>query len=81
METINISLPAEMALYVRREAEHNYGNISEFFRALVREKIQAEIAADLAFLREATKGAPAGPTETELAAIIKAQKATRKAKP
>jgi Arc/MetJ-type ribon-helix-helix transcriptional regulator len=80
METINISLPPEMARYVRRQAAHTYGNISEFFRALVRAKIEAEVAQDLALLRDATQGAPAGPTDAEIAAIIKAQKAVRKSR-
>jgi Arc/MetJ-type ribon-helix-helix transcriptional regulator len=38
MATMNISLPGPMAEFVRTTVERDYGNASEFFRDLVREK-------------------------------------------
>ncbi|MBI5388364.1 MAG: type II toxin-antitoxin system ParD family antitoxin [Verrucomicrobia bacterium] len=78
METINISLPPAMASFVRQETERNYGNASEFFRDLVRLKMRREIEEDLAFLKDSSAGAPAGPSEAEIARIVSIQKRVRK---
>jgi Arc/MetJ-type ribon-helix-helix transcriptional regulator len=80
MDSMNISLPGEMAEFVRREVQHNYGNISEFFRDLVREKIKREIDADLALLEATIHGGEAGPTEVEIEQVVALQKKLRKAR-
>lgn len=79
MDSMNISLPPAMAEFVRRQAEQNYGNISEFFRDLVRERIRREIETDLAFLESTGAGAQPGPTENEIEEILALQKKVRKA--
>ena len=77
---MNISLPPAMAEFVRRQVEQNYGNVSEFFRDLVREKIQREVDADLSILESTSKGAGPGPSEQEIEAILRVQKRIRKAR-
>jgi Arc/MetJ-type ribon-helix-helix transcriptional regulator len=79
MNSMNISLPPAMAEFVRQTIERDYGNTSEFFRSLVRERIQREVEADVAFLTEATNRAPAGPDEQDLADVLKIQRRVRKA--
>lgn len=78
MDTMNISLPQPMAEFVRRNVERDYGNASEYFRDLVREKMQREIEADLRFLESTGKGALPGPTEAEIEQILRLQKKVRK---
>ncbi len=78
MDSINISLPQPMADFVRGVVERDYGNASEYFRDLVRERIQREVEADVAFLNETHRGADVGPTEADVAEIIKLQKQVRK---
>ncbi len=78
METINISMPAPLAEFARQRAEKTYGNMSEFFRDLLRQKMQAEIDADLKFLESSSKGAPVGPSEEDIQDILAAQKRARK---
>ena len=78
MNTVNISLPAAMSEFVRENVERDYGNVSEFFRDLLRERMRREIEADVAFLNTATEGAPPGPTETEIQEILTIQKRVRK---
>jgi Arc/MetJ-type ribon-helix-helix transcriptional regulator len=78
MDSINISLPQSMADFVRGVVEREYGNASEFFRELVRERQQKEIAADVALLESTHAGAPVGPTESEIVEILKIQKKVRK---
>ena len=80
METMNISLPKPMSEFVRLNVERNYGNASEYFRELVRERMQREIEADLKFLESTSEGAPVGPTETELERIVALQKRLRAAR-
>ena len=75
---MNISLPGPMAEYIRAIVERDYGNASEFFRDLVREKIRKEVEVDVRFLETATRGAPVGPDDTDLAAIFRIQKQVRK---
>ena len=78
MDTMNISLPGPMAEFVRATVERDYGNASEFFRDLVREKIRREVEADLRFLETATRGAPAGPEDADVDEILQIQKQVRK---
>lgn len=78
MNTVNISMPAAMGEYVREIVERDYGNVSEFFRDLLRERMRREIEADVAFLNSATEGAPPGPTELEIREILTIQKRVRK---
>ena len=80
MDSMNISLPPTMAEFVRRKVERNYGNVSEFFRALVREKIQHEIEADLALLESTEVNAQPGPSQKEIQKILNLQKRLRKAR-
>jgi Arc/MetJ-type ribon-helix-helix transcriptional regulator len=78
MDTMNISLPKTMSEFVRQNVERDYGNASEYFRDLVREKMQREIEADLKFLESTGKGAPPGPNEAEIEEIVALQKKMRK---
>ena len=75
---MNISLPGPMAEFVRATVERDYGNASEFFRDLVREKIRKEVEADVRFLEAATQGAPAGPEDADIDEILRMQKRVRK---
>lgn len=77
MGTMNISLTPEQAEYVRRTVEREFGNVSEFFRELLRERMKREIEADLALLQSTTTGAPAGPSEAEIEGIVKTQRQVR----
>lgn len=78
MATLNISLPKPMEDYVRARCERDYGNVSEFFRELVRQKMQGEIEADLNRLESASAGAPPGPTVAEIEEVLAVQKQVRK---
>jgi Arc/MetJ-type ribon-helix-helix transcriptional regulator len=79
MNSMNISLPPAMAEFVRQTIERDYGNASEFFRSLVRERIQRDVESDVAFLNEATDHAPAGPDEQDIADVLSIQRRIRKA--
>lgn len=59
--------------FARQQAEEGgYGNVSAYFAELVRERRQAQIQADLKFLADAMKGAPAGPEpEADIVAACK----------
>ncbi len=78
MDSINISLPQPMADFVRGVVERDYGNASEFFRELVREKMRRQIEADVKLLNDSMKGAPPGPGEADIAKVLKIQKQVRK---
>lgn len=78
MSTINISLPKAMDEFVRENVERDYGNVSEFFRDLLRERIRREVETDLAFLNDAMEGAPAGPVEADVEKILSIQRRVRK---
>jgi len=80
MQSMNISLPSTMAEFVRERVEHQYGNVSEFFRQLVREEIRREIEADLALLESTGTGAEPGPTDNEIEEVLTVQRRVRKAK-
>ena len=77
MGTMNISLTPDQAEYVRQTVARDFGNASEFFRDLLRDRMKREIEADLALLQSTTPGAPAGPSEDEIAGILKSQKEIR----
>ena len=78
MDSMNISLPASLADYVRRTVDRDYGNSSEYFRELIRERMNKEISEDVRFLNAATSDAPVGPSEEDIAEILKIQKRARK---
>jgi Arc/MetJ-type ribon-helix-helix transcriptional regulator len=78
MDTMNISLPKPMSEFVRQNVARDYGNVSEFFRDLVREKMEREIEADLKFLDSTSQGALPGPDEAEIDKIVALQKKLRK---
>ena len=73
--TINISLNPDLADFARADSEaHAFDSMSEYMRDLIRKRRQEEIAADVAFLEKAIKGAPPGdPSDEEMAEIVKAQ--------
>lgn len=77
MATMNISLTSEQAEYVRRSATRDFGNASEFFRDLLRERMKREIEADLALLQSTTPGSTAGPSESEIESVLKTQQEVR----
>jgi Arc/MetJ-type ribon-helix-helix transcriptional regulator len=78
METVNISLTPEQSEFVRRTVARDFGNVSEYFRELIRERMTREIEADLAFLEKTSKGAPAGPGEQEIKKVVRVQREVRK---
>jgi len=65
-----------MGDYVRARCERDYGNVSEFFRDLVREKMEREIQGDLRLLAATRTGEP-GPSEAEIEQILATQKKVR----
>jgi len=77
MDTMNISLPAAMSEYVRQNVERDYGNVSEFFRELVRQRMKKEIEADLRLLRETGPAKP-GPTEKDMEQIERIKRQVKK---
>ncbi len=78
MVSRNISLPEPMAAYVESEVAREYGNTSEFFRDMVRERQRRQIDSEVAFLKSATDGAPEGPGADDIAAVLKIQRRVRK---
>ena len=78
MATLNISLPGPMAAFVRAQCERDYGNLSEYFRTLVREKMKHEIEEDLRFLESTRSGAPPGPSVEDVEEILTLQKRARR---
>ncbi len=79
MKTVarNISLSEELDRFALAEAEEGgYGSVSAYFADLLRQRRQAQIEADLKFLAEAMKDAPAGPEPVE--EIVAACKAARR---
>jgi Arc/MetJ-type ribon-helix-helix transcriptional regulator len=67
-----------MAEFVRRRVARDYGNVSEFFRDLVRPLMEREIEADLALLETTRQGAVAGPTEQEIEEVLSLQQRVRR---
>lgn len=78
MDSMNISLPQPMADFVRGVVERDYGNASEYFRELVREKMRKEIAADVKLIEDSIAGAPPGPSDADIEKVLKIQKQVRK---
>jgi Arc/MetJ-type ribon-helix-helix transcriptional regulator len=78
MDTVNISLTQAQAEYVRQTVRRDFGNVSEFFRDLLRQKMEAEIGADLQFLQSTAKDAPAGPSEAQIQRVLEIQREVRK---
>ncbi len=79
MKTVarNISLSEELDRFALAEAEEGgYGSVSAYFADLLRQRRQAQIDADLKFLAEAMKDAPAGPEPVE--EIVQACRAARR---
>ena len=77
MDTMNISLPKPMSEFVRQKVGRDYGNVSEYFRELVRQRMKKEIEADLRLLRENGPAKP-GPTEKDLETIERIKRKVRK---
>jgi len=78
MDTMNISLTPAQSEYVRRTVDREFGNVSEFFRDLIRERMRREIEADLALLEATTEGAPAGPSDQQIEEVLAVQRKVRK---
>lgn len=78
MATLNISLPAPMAAFVRAQCERDCGNVSEYFRTLVREKMKHEIEKDLRLLESTRPGAAPGPSAADVEGVLRLQKRVRK---
>jgi Arc/MetJ-type ribon-helix-helix transcriptional regulator len=78
MATLNISLPGPMEAFVRAQCERDYGNVSEYFRTLVREKMKQEIDEDLRFLKSTQPGAAPGPSAGDVEEVLALQKQVRK---
>lgn len=58
-ETLNISLPAELAEFARQDMSLGaYGNLNEYVRDLVRRRREQRIAQDVQFLQGTSKDAP-----------------------
>ncbi len=75
---MNVSLTPEQSEYVRRTVDRDFGNTSEYFRDLIRERMRREIDADLQLLESTSKGAPAGPDAQEIERVLIVQKKVRK---
>lgn len=57
--SINISLNPELAEFAREDSRAKaFDSMSEYMRDLIQKRRQEEIAADVAFLVQAIKGAP-----------------------
>ena len=78
MNTMNVSLTPEQSEYVRRTVDRDFGNASEFFRELIRERMRREIDADLKLLASTAKGSSAGPSEQEIEDVLTVQRQVRK---
>jgi len=78
MKTMNISLTPDLDDYVRKNTAEHYGNASEFFREMLRERIRRQVEQDVAFLQTTSAEAPPGPNAAELRDVLAAQRAARK---
>ncbi len=79
--TRNISLAEDLARFAEREVEEGgYGSVSAYFAELVRQRRQAQIDADLAFLRTGMSkaGSPPEPVDTIVAASQEVRAAMRR---
>ena len=58
-ESVNLSLPKELAEFVRQEMRlESYGTMNEYVRELIRQRRQARIEADVKFLEKTSADAP-----------------------
>ncbi len=78
MHTLNVSLTPLLNQYVRQQTKLRYGNASEFVRETLRERMQRETQADEEFLRSSAVGAPPGPDEKQIRAVLAIQRQVRK---
>ena len=78
LDTMNISLTPEQSEFVRRSVSRDFGNFSEFFRDLLRERMRREIEVDLVALEATTGQAPSGPGGKEIEGILTVQRQVRK---
>jgi Arc/MetJ-type ribon-helix-helix transcriptional regulator len=78
MATVSISLPGPMEAFVRAQCQRDYGNVSEYFRTLVREKMKQEIDEDLRLLEATRRRAAPGPSAEDVEEILALQKRVRK---
>ena len=78
MQTMNISLTPDLADYVRKITADHYGNASEFFREMLRERIRRQAEKDVAFLQNTAAGGLPGPNAAELRDVLAIQRAVRK---
>jgi len=78
--SINISLNPELAEFAREDSRAKaFDSMSEYMRDLIRKRRQEEIAADVAMLEKAIKGAPLGdPSDEDMRAIYAIIKDRRK---
>ena len=78
MSTVTISIPDNLKLYVEEQVKtKGYGNVSEYFRSLVREAREREVQSRLeALLLEGLEGDPI-PATPEFWKNLKADTAAR----
>jgi Arc/MetJ-type ribon-helix-helix transcriptional regulator len=81
-ETVNVSLPAELAEFARQDMSlGTYGSFNEYVRDLLRQRRQERIRQDLRFLEEASQGAPSeDPGESFYHRVAALQKEVRDGK-
>jgi Arc/MetJ-type ribon-helix-helix transcriptional regulator len=76
--TRNISLAEDLARFAEREVEEGgYGSVSAYFAELVRQRRQAQIDADLVFLKGSMAKAGSGPEPVDV--IVAASRGARAA--
>ena len=58
-ETLNVSVPAELAEFARQDMGFGaYGSLNEYLRDLLRKRRAERIAQDVQFVRQAVEQAP-----------------------
>jgi Arc/MetJ-type ribon-helix-helix transcriptional regulator len=77
MDTMNVSLTPEQSEYVRRTVARDFGDVSEFFRDLLRERMKQEIDADVAYLNATVSNAQAGPNDEQIKDVLGTQRKVR----
>jgi Arc/MetJ-type ribon-helix-helix transcriptional regulator len=71
-ETLQTSVPREMAEFVRQDiAEGHFANANEYLRALIRQRRQSRIDEDVRLLEQAMAGAPAEDASPEFYGRVK----------
>ena len=81
-ETVNLSVPAELAEFARQDMNlGSYGSWSEYVRDLLRRRREERIKRDLHFLEGAAKRAPGGdPGQAFYDRVVTLQKEIRRDK-